>query len=101
MYRELHVRVHVRKPGRDSWLYVGRATVSHEVVKQTSRVGELGLPGEAVPMSFPITVVRTTADKVLVTFGEASHGCLTCVHGCLFTPSIAMCKRNDEAGSSW
>jgi len=53
MYRQLPVRVHVRKPGRDSWVYVGRATVSHEVIGQTSRV-----------------VVRTGGDKVLVTFGE-------------------------------
>ncbi|KIJ45468.1 hypothetical protein M422DRAFT_227028 [Sphaerobolus stellatus SS14] len=53
MYRQLPVRVHVRKPGRDSWMYVGRATVSHEVIGQTSRV-----------------VVRSATDKVLVTFGE-------------------------------
>ncbi|KAF8529504.1 hypothetical protein JB92DRAFT_2696262 [Gautieria morchelliformis] len=53
MYRQLPVRVHVRRPGRDAWLYIGRATVSHEVVGQTSRV-----------------VVRTGPDKVLTTFGE-------------------------------
>ncbi|KAF8527844.1 hypothetical protein BU17DRAFT_81089 [Hysterangium stoloniferum] len=53
MYRQLPVRVHVRRPGKDSWMYIGRATVSHEVMGQTSRV-----------------VVRTGAEKVLVTFGE-------------------------------
>lgn len=39
MYRQLPVRVHVRRPGRDAWFYIGRATVSHEVIGQTSRVG--------------------------------------------------------------
>jgi len=60
MYRQLPVRVHVRRPGRDTWMYIGRATVSHEVVGQTSRV-----------------VVRTGPDKVLTTFGEVSdtHHC--------------------------
>jgi len=56
MYRQLPVRVHVRRPGKDNWMYIGRATVSHEVMGQTSLV-----------------VVRTGAEKVLVTFGEVSE----------------------------
>ncbi|KAF8588496.1 hypothetical protein K439DRAFT_1384601 [Ramaria rubella] len=53
MYRQLPVRVHVRRPGRDTWLYIGHAIVSHEVTGQTSRV-----------------VVRDESDKVLTIFGE-------------------------------
>lgn len=56
MYCQVPVRVHVRRPGKDTWIYVGRATVSHEVMGHSSRV-----------------VVRTTNDKPLVTFGEHSE----------------------------
>jgi len=52
MYRQLPVRVHVRKPGRDSWVYVGRATVSHEVIGQTSRVGTSSSPCTCRVVSF-------------------------------------------------
>lgn len=39
MYCQVPVRVHQRRPGKDSWIYVGRAIVSHEVMGHSSRVG--------------------------------------------------------------
>lgn len=41
--RDLCVKVHVRRSGKDAWTYLGRAFVSQELVghsAQTSRVGE-------------------------------------------------------------
>ncbi|KAG1862211.1 hypothetical protein F4604DRAFT_1786526 [Suillus subluteus] len=54
-FRDIQVKVHIRRPEKDSWAYLGRALVSQEVVGQSSRV-----------------VVRSlTSSKVLVAFGEA------------------------------
>ena len=39
-FREIHVKVHIRTPDRDSWRYLGRAVVSQEVTGQSSRVGK-------------------------------------------------------------
>jgi hypothetical protein len=39
-FRDIQVKVHIRRPERDSWAYLGRALVSQEVVGQSSRVGE-------------------------------------------------------------
>ena len=63
----------MRRPGRDAWLYIGRATVSHEVVGQTSRVGTW--PHLPVHFWFNLSyaVVRTGPDKILTTFGEVSE----------------------------
>ena len=38
--RELCVKVHIRRPGKDSWTYLGRAFVSQEFSGHNSRVGE-------------------------------------------------------------
>ncbi|KAG2154772.1 hypothetical protein DEU56DRAFT_770282 [Suillus clintonianus] len=56
-FRDIQVKVHIRRPEKDSWAYLGRALVSQEVVGQSSRV-----------------VVRSlTSSKVLVAFGEVSE----------------------------
>lgn len=56
-FRDIQVKVHIRRPEKDSWAYLGRALVSQEVVGQSSRV-----------------VVRSlTSGKVLVAFGEVSE----------------------------
>jgi len=56
-FREIPVKVHIRRPDKDSWVYVGRATVSLDTTGHTSQV-----------------VVRMTAtDKVLTVFGESSE----------------------------
>jgi hypothetical protein len=39
-FRDIQVKVHIRRPEKDSWAYLGRALVSQEVVGQSSRVGE-------------------------------------------------------------
>jgi hypothetical protein len=37
-FREIAVKVHIRRPDRDSWVYLGRALVSQEITGQSSRV---------------------------------------------------------------
>lgn len=44
-FREIAVKVHIRRPERDTWVYLGRGMVSQEIVGQSSRVG-------ACPMSY-------------------------------------------------
>ncbi|KAL6309886.1 hypothetical protein BKA93DRAFT_722496 [Sparassis latifolia] len=53
-FREIPVKVHVRRPERDAWAYLGRGVVTQEVWGQSSRV-----------------VVRSaTSRKVMTAFGE-------------------------------
>ncbi|KAI6047696.1 hypothetical protein EDC04DRAFT_2619544 [Pisolithus marmoratus] len=55
-FKDIQVKVHVRRPERDSWMYLGRALVSQEFIGQSSRV-----------------VVRSmSSGKVLIVFGEVS-----------------------------
>ncbi|KAF7966255.1 hypothetical protein HWV62_39429 [Athelia sp. TMB] len=55
-FREIAVKVHIRRPEKDSWVYLGRALVSQEVVGQASRV-----------------VVRAVqSQKIIAVFGEMS-----------------------------
>lgn len=37
--RDIPVKVHIRRPDKDSWAYMGRGVVSQEVTGQSSRVG--------------------------------------------------------------
>ncbi|EJD04006.1 uncharacterized protein FOMMEDRAFT_19325 [Fomitiporia mediterranea MF3/22] len=54
--RELCVKVHIRRSGKDSWTYLGRAFVTQEFIGQSSRV-----------------VVRSAASgKIMVQFSEGS-----------------------------
>jgi hypothetical protein len=39
-FREIPVKVHIRRPERDSWVYVGRATVSLDTTGHSSQVGK-------------------------------------------------------------
>lgn len=39
-FPEIPVKVHIRRPGKDAWVYLGRATVTQEIHGQSSRVGE-------------------------------------------------------------
>ncbi|KAG9314307.1 hypothetical protein JVU11DRAFT_5096 [Chiua virens] len=55
-FRDVQVKVHIRRPEKDSWVYLGRALVSQEIAGQSSRV-----------------VVRSmSSGKVMVSFGELS-----------------------------
>jgi hypothetical protein len=38
-FREIQVKVHIRKPERDTWAYLGRGVVTQEVAGRSSRVG--------------------------------------------------------------
>jgi hypothetical protein len=56
-FREIPVKVHIRRPERDSWVYVGRATVSLDTTGHSSQV-----------------VVRSTStDKIMAVFNEGSE----------------------------
>lgn len=55
-FREIQVKVHIRKPERDSWVYLGRGVVTQEMTGHSSRV-----------------VLRNlSTGKVMTTFGESS-----------------------------
>ncbi|KAF8350131.1 hypothetical protein F5887DRAFT_1269976 [Amanita rubescens] len=55
-FREIQVKVHIRKPDRDSWSYLGRGVVSQDVAGHSSRV-----------------VIRSiSTGKVMTSFGETS-----------------------------
>jgi len=55
-FRDIQVKVHIRKPERDSWLYMGRGVVSQDVFGHSSRV-----------------VVRSVSTgKVIAVFSETS-----------------------------
>ena len=38
-FRDIPVKVHIRRPERDTWAYMGRGIVSQEISGQSSRVG--------------------------------------------------------------
>ncbi|KAF9462170.1 hypothetical protein BDZ94DRAFT_1322862 [Collybia nuda] len=55
-FRDIQVKVHIRRPERDSWVYMGRGLVTQEVTGHSSRV-----------------VVRTVSTgKIMAVFGETS-----------------------------
>ncbi|KAI0033427.1 hypothetical protein K488DRAFT_47715, partial [Vararia minispora EC-137] len=56
-FKDIPVKVHVRRPERDSWAYVGRAVVTLEVNGSTSQVVVRSLP----------------ANKTLIRFSEGSE----------------------------
>ncbi|KAG6862380.1 hypothetical protein C0995_011820 [Termitomyces sp. Mi166 len=56
-FRDIQVKVHIRRPERDSWVYMGRGVVSQEVSGHSSRV-----------------VVRTVSTgKIMAVFSETSE----------------------------
>ncbi|KAH6917494.1 hypothetical protein BKA70DRAFT_1487386 [Coprinopsis sp. MPI-PUGE-AT-0042] len=55
-FRDVTVKVHIRRPEKDSWMYLGRGIASHEVTGHSSRV-----------------VVRAqSSGKIIVQFDETS-----------------------------
>jgi len=67
--------VHIRRPEKDSWVYLGRALVSQEVVGQSSRVGKRRITRQITfdLESYPRVVIRSlTSGKVIVAFGEVT-----------------------------
>ncbi|KAF8230629.1 hypothetical protein L208DRAFT_105618 [Tricholoma matsutake] len=55
-FRDIQVKVHIRRPERDSWVYMGRGLVTQEITGHSSRV-----------------VVRTVSTgKVMAVFSETS-----------------------------
>ncbi|KAF9455102.1 hypothetical protein P691DRAFT_800109 [Macrolepiota fuliginosa MF-IS2] len=55
-FREIQVKVHIRRPEKDSWVYLGRGTVSQEVTGHSSRV----------------VVRNNSTGKVIAVFSECS-----------------------------
>ncbi|KAJ7596970.1 hypothetical protein C8J56DRAFT_302573 [Mycena floridula] len=54
-FRDIQVKVHIRRPDKDAWVYLGRGIVSQEVTGHSSRV-----------------VVRSTSGKIIALFSEMS-----------------------------
>jgi hypothetical protein len=75
-FRDIQVKVHIRRPEKDSWVYLGRALVSQEVVGQSSRVGKRRIIRQITfdLESYPRVVIRSlTSGKVIVAFGEVTY----------------------------
>jgi hypothetical protein len=58
-FREIPVKVHIRRPDRDAWVYVGRATVSLDITS-TGHASQ-------------VVVRSSSADKILTVFSESSE----------------------------
>jgi hypothetical protein len=74
-YREMHIKVHIRRPGRDSWSYIGRGTATQEILGHSSRVGKHRLECylEGLLHKTLLLVIRQTGTgKVLVVFSEVT-----------------------------
>ena len=69
-FRDISVKMHIRRPDRDSWTYLGRGLISQE----QSRIGESCGPRLSTPQLTVVpSVVRSAAtQKVMTTFGEVS-----------------------------
>jgi hypothetical protein len=39
-FRDIQVKIHIRRPEKDSWTYLGRGTVSQEITGHSSRISE-------------------------------------------------------------
>lgn len=72
-FRDIIVKLHIRKPERDSWCYLGRAIVTQEVVGQSSRLGTYH-GWITLRQSFShramLVVISASSKKVLATFHE-------------------------------
>ena len=68
--RDIPVKVHIRRPERDSWAYMGRGVVSQEITGQSSRVG-------ALPLVYFGTIARVSHSTLLVVRSASSHKILT------------------------
>jgi hypothetical protein len=88
-FREIPVKVHIRRPDRDNWTYLGRAVVAFEPngPRSSSRVGESSLPfascgGEFREFIDYSTVVRAAAThKVMCIFDNVSGSVLGMTRG--------------------
>ena len=73
-FRDIQVKVHIRRPERDSWVYLGRGLVTQEVMGHSSRVGALFpqiVPSFCMTQHSTTTVVRTVSSgKVMTAFSE-------------------------------
>lgn len=90
--RDLCVKVHVRRSGKDAWTYLGRAFVSQELVghsAQTSRVGEwCGLMTPATN-AHVVPVLRSAAsNKILTSFSEVSSHISCLMHASTYHLSM-------------
>ena len=74
-FREIPVKVHIRRPDRDAWVYVGRASVSLDTTGHASQVGEPSLSAFLArenPDQHSIVVRSASSDKILAVFSEVS-----------------------------
>ena len=73
-FKDVPVKVHVRRPDKDNWQYVGRAVVSQEAFGQGSRIGAHYNHNISIPRAnvTPLrSVVRAVGSrKVMTAFSE-------------------------------
>ncbi|KAG6898059.1 hypothetical protein C0992_006537 [Termitomyces sp. T32_za158] len=72
-FRDIQVKVHIRRPERDSWVYMGRGVVSQDVSGHSSRVGAaVSLYYSQSELNhFEFPVVRTlSTGKIMAVFSE-------------------------------
>jgi len=75
-FREIQVKVHIRRPEKDSWQYLGRGVVTQEVTGQSSRVGESSHHCHSetrVQHVYSIVVRQLSGGKVMATFSEVIY----------------------------
>lgn len=77
-FRDIPVKVHIRRPERDTWAYMGRGIVSQEISGQSSRVGAQTSPFSAPPHASLTCLTRpvvraASSSKILTVFGEVRH----------------------------
>lgn len=71
-FRDIQVKVHIRRPERDSWVYMGRGLVTQEVTGHSSRVGKPSLSLYLFRTTHPThPVVRNlSSGKIMAAFNE-------------------------------
>ncbi len=77
-FRDIPVKVHIRRPERDTWAYMGRGIVSQEISGQSSRVGAQTSPFSAPPHASLTDLTRpvvraASSSKILTVFGQVRH----------------------------
>lgn len=69
-FRDIQVKVHIRRPERDSWVYMGRGLVTQEVTGHSSRVGAFTLQ---IALDLPLELTLKISGSYC--FHRKGHGC--------------------------
>lgn len=92
--RDVQVKIHIRRPEKDSWQYLGRGSVSQEITGHSSRISKwqhkscVHCVDDKAYSSPRFAVVKTANGKVLVVFNEVSTIVLLVKCGAEHLPTI-------------